>query len=1132
MAATPFFPPVSDRGRVAATVSGVWEPIAERDFLLRLAAGLTIHTPEGINLSQVRALPDVWGQLVAFHAAWADSRHPLTSVAKAEWRGLLALIGLADWHKLPLHRVEVDLDDLITNPFIGGSEADPDLPNLAKVVDAFLPRHEREALDGWRHTSVLLLGRKIEEAQAIALIQPSTLLVPSRTYSLPREEFRISWVADGGYPLTDPVAHLDIRERQALHSYVKRLHEAVSRWQVAANSRRQPLVTMTLGRLAEFCRDLAAESSEEFETSDTLVGSPPPWHNLAPLFKVPRRNMRSGSDTRLMVRRELADGKVAGAVLYGSAIAKSLRGRELSVWGDYKLDGMALPNQEFFEEIARHAARDGLVMIDADTLLAPTLMQVHHGELATEIDTHREDWRRFILPVDPRLLAFLTTNEIHDNLTLEKTRDGYAVSLALPLQTRNNSPVTAHIRREYSRNNNTLIDVHLPASLEIWPNFKAEGWRHHYIDATDYLDQNGSVGNYARLVGVVAPREIVSSIQPDGSDNLVKALSGNLDGDTSYCKTLTVPKVGNSSRRLRLAAGAPEALSFDAGNGRRGIIALSWETPATVAGSWKVAIDFGASGTTVVVEKPGRVDAKNPQPMRWRRSILKRSLRPTGVAFDLGRLPYHELDWPNPSMLVDPSRVDAGELDDRLHVFERAVPINRHEETTLWRGFVTGSLRTEWLQFGLKYGRSIGSSVSFDEATNHYLRTILLEAAAEVVGSGGRLDNIQWLAAHPASLFRSEVDALLINLRRVVGYVESSLAPRTNVTAHLENRATTEFLVRTSGESGKRLSIVFDIGGYSTDIAIWNNGAMLWTGSLMVAGHSIFNDYFGRNPERIDDLVNGASGELNTVIQRTRGHPASIDVDRRARGIVEMQLRQDSIRTALDRIQPATVTQGGLARLKNVIRFAHAAFLDYLHLVIARLGLVEELEMGVNLFYGGRGGQLIGSFLGDSVVEADARRYLWPDGCIRSITPVFSSSPKNEVARGLLMIGHGEVPSASTFLPMGERFETNGPNGVHIGHPADAPVTGDLVASMRRRVDLTRFQTFADSFSSLFSEPATIARRVQFETTVETEFDIEIERAKLALKRAGGHAETIEAPLQPVFLLAVRTAIQRWHELP
>jgi hypothetical protein len=322
MAATPFFPPVSDHGRLAATVHGVWEPITEPDFLLKLAAGLVIHTPGNTNLSNVRALPDVWGQLVAFQSAWEDDRHPLENMATEEWRGILALLGLADWRQEPLHCIEVRLRDLIDSPFINGMPADAQVPNLARVIDAFMPRHERERFEGWEHISILLHGKKVEEAQTLALLLPSTLVVPSRTYKLDPAT-TIPWVGLGGYPLKDPVKLLtNPRERQALADYLGRLHQAVGKWDLSKQSRRRGLVTRTLGRLKDFIDDLnAGDVWEDFEYTSNLVGTLPSWNRQAPLCSVPRRGGRTaGSDTRLPLRRDLTGFPSGGAVLYGGSL--------------------------------------------------------------------------------------------------------------------------------------------------------------------------------------------------------------------------------------------------------------------------------------------------------------------------------------------------------------------------------------------------------------------------------------------------------------------------------------------------------------------------------------------------------------------------------------------------------------------------------------------------------------------------------------------------------------------------------------------------------------------------------------------------------------------------------------------
>lgn len=1145
MAATPFFPPLSDRGRMASTVSGSWEPIEEKDFLLQLARGLTRHMPENTSLSTVRALPDVWGQLVAFQAAWLDAGHPLAKGATGEWRGILALLALSEWRKQPLHIVDVDLREVMESPF-QDSSSDPNVPNLASVIEAFMPRHEREPLGKWeiKQISILLHGENLEEAQTLAVLVPSTLLMPSRTYSLKQELAGIPWVAKSGYPLLDPVEHIKSRrEREALAEYLMQLRNNVGKWDLTGQPVRRSLVAQTLGRLDAFVRDLIKgarqdrEQGSEYAFKEIVSTNNPLWYEAAPLFNVPKRDDGSESDTKLLVRPELRGARMAGAVLYGNSLKLYKGGDELVVWGDFLLSEL-LSDGQYLKQVEREAAQSDLVVLNADALLMPVLLQVLEVN-RTNIHPacHPGEWGHFLLPVDPRLLAFMSIAEIFKRLAIDRTRGGCTVILTLPLTRRDGSVYDVSIRRDYT--GKSLVQVGLPADITLWPNFRTDDWRHYYIEALDYPPASGNTARDVKITGTVSAPVVSEFLAAGGSGNLLKYLTHGLDDNREFCQRLLESSSPEGARTLRLMDRPPEALILSDGE-RRGLIALGWNEPSPVVGDWGMAVDFGASGTLIQMREPGQGNSVSPQPNRWRLDILQHEWKQTAqeLAPPAGKLPSDATDWPALSMLYDNSSMSQrGDLSDQLRAYEQLVPLAGKAVETLWNWLASGR-EAPALLFGLKYGQRIGLGANFTPASRLFLKTMLLGAAAEVVGNGGRLDAIRWKAAHPANMFASEVAALKDSLHRAIASVESSplrkLPPKQELRATLElfseNRAFVESLVHS--KEMRNVSIIFDVGGFSADISIWKDGAVRWSGSLALAGHDIFNDYFAARALRIDDIVPNESGKLNNAIKVMRSSTKISADDPIERGLVEIHLRQNAISSALAKLRPETVT-GGLVRLRNIVRFAHAAFLDYLHVLLGKLNLLEELSSGIYLYYGGRGGLLIQTFLEEEIVKEDAQKYLYRGNNAKWIKIEFSSRPKYEVADGLLrMSGRQQQEAQSYILPMGERFTLETSSGGKQQRECDDVVGVSDISMILNEIDLTRCRKFVDEFANITPDPANIARSSDFECDVNTDFLAEIERAKNAIQQqTASQQEARDASLQPLFILAIRALIRKWHKL-
>ena len=213
------FLPLFYKPEIGPTVTrpGVWDDKGDEAFLEMLIHAMPPGTD--LMLADLVSLPHVWGQTLAFTVAWRDVSHPMHMTVRGEWRGLLALIGLAGWEEWPVNVVEVNLMKLAERPFKTSAAPHRTIrpaslrPNFPKVVLNNLPDNAAIGAPLWKNSAVVLYDRnsvsrpeRSSDARPVAFCAPRSLLVPARNYAHVLDG-RIPWQSDrkGGYPLRDPL---------------------------------------------------------------------------------------------------------------------------------------------------------------------------------------------------------------------------------------------------------------------------------------------------------------------------------------------------------------------------------------------------------------------------------------------------------------------------------------------------------------------------------------------------------------------------------------------------------------------------------------------------------------------------------------------------------------------------------------------------------------------------------------------------------------------------------------------------------------------------------------------------------------------------------------------------------------
>ena len=266
---------------------------------------------------------------------------------------------------------------------------------------------------------------------------------------------------------------------------------------------------------------------------------------------------------------------------------------------------------------------------------------------------------------------------------------------------------------------------------------------------------------------------------------------------------------------------------------------------------------------------------------------------------------------------------------------------------------------------------------------------------------------------------------------------------------------------------------MLDIGGGTTDIAIWKDQALIWEGSARVAGTHFFNSYLAENLEILEAIDRDA-------VQAFKASLAAQEVpDRsyRARQLVELIIARRDFTDRFDRAYPLHSGEPAWAGLRQVAKTALGGLHHYLGLVLMvlkDLQLIDDRDIAeLTVALGGRGSTIFRRFVSDgdtsdlqdvTKIIGMAREDL---ASPRSIEPRFSKLPKEEVARGLLLEADASSPNhaGAVFEPAGLGFQAEGTGAQITFAPTDDISTLPYGANIKD-IDLGELKTFLSNLNA------------------------------------------------------------------
>lgn len=1049
-----------------ATQHGRWSPLS--GTLGELGKALDVDDQAKVDI--VRSTPDPWSQARSFADAVLNPS-PMLSDLVGQWRGLLALFGLSayleDTYKLTLSAIPL-------------RERQSRFADVMKLLlpKASLAAPVEEVSHGWDRPVLIRLfelnSKRLPEGTGtvIGLLNPACLIAGGR--DVERLKFAaIPWMRDG---LRDPtrLVGADALPAAALKTLAEFLDGLDRKLAALCGGRgdqgQQDLLQNLRAQLQSFRKDCADgydpvrhpnidQPTVELEPGDLWAEGLPHLYQLLATPVKAKAPKPGTSDCIIRLRDDLGEPAFKGLVLLDAGLATADRpASTIAFWGlktlQQALSGPESDRQALREDIAKA----GYLMVTPEDFFSRVLVRMDDDERPAAIAMHPEGLRDCLLPLSPLVLLIRKPEDIASNLSIN--RDG-KVALNIIVGKRPYALSKRFAETVQMGKGKLLQEVDWGlGDFALWPNFRSEVWKHYFarIDfATNSLNRlRGRFAMSGKLLTQLlretqAIEKRPERIQP-WLDNAPLDNGGNaslLDRIPEYSDRkfatdgLTRFRASNSGGKvseIQIATSPFEAGFF--------AVVASPDEPPVPAGlslfnlkevinpsdmAAPVAIDFGTTNTVACLNdtSPVVLQPRVFHPIEHASNNAARANAAELTQKFRDFLPPDQRVLPTPSVLIGRPLDAAGrellqgdrDLNDTMLI--------RHlvyfQPDFAEDGTISAVPLAEWsallnnIQYNLKWAKS----EEMRDAARRYLRQLMLMIACEWAAAGGDPARLNWHFSRPKDML-GDPD-FVGQLQNALSAVVRNPAPHAIRPIRDEGNATAAYILdektKAKGTRGA-LNIILDIGGGTTDIAIWDNGAepkSLLSTSMRLAGGDFFTGHIMRNPEILEKF--GLAAWANVIQQLNREGDSSLKAN--IHYIGELLFSGKTLDNAIAREWSRVSGTDDIRRLKETAYLFLGGVAWFVGRNIRNLirdGVVQpEALADISLAFCGRGSGLFVRLHGDDPhARTDISKIMLliaaaaGDAKPRYPQVQVSPVPKIEVAAGMVILARQEQPGEGT----------------------------------------------------------------------------------------------------------------------
>lgn len=1131
-------PPVN-QVTIPIGASGEWEHVSDEGskFIRTLAEALDVTNIDQ-KVARIFSIPDVWAQVELFKTAFGDDRHVLHERFVAAWRGMLALLALASFRGLPVMSKLISISSLAERPFHGDAAQAPQKVNLARVLHGM---HPAECLlrsrqdQAWNELALVFLGKTV-----VGLLSPTTLLCPARG-RLEVSVGGVPWIVDGR--LNDPTTcnQMTLDDYSALHAYVAHLSEGVNAITEGLNHGLHGNLNSQFENYLADIRDAIGQREMTGMTFSEFASLEVPDFSIyARLNRLPSCVEGDGLVSDVAVPRDLwtLGQDSAGqcqSVVYTEDLPKQwlLNETDVTVWRRLSYSHLAGMDRTQLARLEQDMRDGDTLLLGPDDIFTEKIYRFDNAF----IQSHPRGMESYILPLKPKVLYFLSPEQISRSLSMDNYGETTNVSLRLELvSTRTGERRTVAIKKRYPK----LSERESVATpmFGVYPKFTHPDFRQYFFPYSSFVET-------APLVDLPFSPQLAEKHLRSGDGTMLEVLRGDkLAGKADLA--VNVIREPTSSRgvlagvlRMDHQPSAiicrRESLSEANITARQlaGVILLPpMEAVQSGDDDWKVAIDLGSTNTSVHFRQ-GRQAPElmvfSPQVLMplgrdretWRDEVTRRLLPPEECPLPvLSSLEdFHDMSNGHHGPLIDGRVYYQFDINRALGAYLSDQEVGRRR-----------------IGFDLKWRAEVDDT----RRLGVYIGQLAMQSLVEIVQRGADPRKVQWVFTYPLSMGKHMVDLEGCFKDAVGALLGAGGDPRRVDEAKSRCALVTESLASASYFRHKMKvsfagsAITVDMGGVTSDICLWRDNKLVWQGSFKFGGRDLLIAYAMRRRELMSALAEQCSDKsslalaLNQlgILDGLKPHHVFAN---------EMVVNAPGFGDLLDRSMAVYRASDPFAGLVLVAKIALAGLCAYLGMVTQHFRLQDKFAddgLPMKFCLGGRGSKLF-----KSVIEVDPQfqeglKEIFDKYALSSnpLAFVFSQDPKQEVAYGALL-GKGDLlldvaEDHSRAIISGEDIAAGG----RVINFYDELLPSDVQAGLDS-LELGQFEQFLHDFSQRFGIPVPWddALRQKLLESVRDQYNTEKDQLHESAKptaNGAGRAVQVSAP----FITTLKTYIENWMD--
>jgi hypothetical protein len=1121
----------NDIGNIAA--SGQWKS-EDPTFLERLAKGLKMGGENVVIASDIVSVPDVWARVLIVRNGLLENDPSHVR----EWRGVLALLGLAPYYKKHIYELSsdiVNLKDIKINPYTTSTTPpDDNFDHVGNILYDVKPHDTMAQEQNWDAIGVLNFNKK-----AIAIVNPYTIVAAARDYTTSRIDniSKLPWYEDGY--LIDPCNAKDmmIEQYAVLSHYIQNIITNIQSLEVSNSE----IFNAIMGRLQEFKASCdAKKGSVSFPSFlpykiDLNLPPQPVYDKLTQIFIGATTGQGAKFDCGLEARPEFSD-QIKGAIFSDFKVAQS-SGKTLSeirVWNNYSLNSLR-QNQSLSKTLKDECQKEGYVYLTPENIFTEKLVVFAPDN--RQLKEHSKEGEQYAYPVTSAMLMFMDPKALATNCIVSPDGDNYKVSFYLELKSDSGNSMNYTLEKIYKAKD-VVKNRTVPLGFSVWPDIKFENLNQYYF----FYDGNAQVNLLPK--NTFAVKNIRNKLENLILPERIKFVDSMINSHQIIGEEILLQKSA-AITELRVLESSPEAIlcnvasqqggrSFVEHNKRVDVGLILFPDPQEIqetTNQWAISVDFGTTNTCVYFKENKEI----PKELNFKNRI--------NLPFEAGSEEEEKEEVMQAHKEFVPSR----------HVkvpFMTILRERNYKETTAenlpFRGnfiyyvdqvlYAIEDLPDDRrpLKFNLKWDDAEQSRAK----VQYFITQTVLQACVEAAANGIKKENLKFSFSYPEAFDFGFARAFKRQARRAieVGLKDDNFKVQEKTDFRTESISSALYFAEGQKTSFVENVITIDIGGGTSDISIWQNLNLIWRNSFRLAGKDVLIDYLSNNLTLIKEISGNDELLLSSYddLQKIRSNKSKL-----SNGIellVNSPQFGDAFKNRFDII--AGKERG--KELKNLSELALSGILYYLSQVINHLieqgQFKENLSKSLKICLGGKASTLYKIVYEDKEAQEGLSKIIEEitDGIFGSVSIEFTQAPKHEVSYGLLVTTEG-----ATDLNIKERsHETVLGESVMAGK-SKVNILSKLNPDKEWRVkDISELKNFI-KYLQVYSKVA-VKLTKKFEGDLEGRINAELRNAQTKAVNLKQELESIEANtslaeiqkttsiIEPIFIQGLKEII---HEV-